>query len=63
MNYNICGVPITKEHALRIAECTYRIMRDFPSGNRVQDNIDLDKARNNLNDVKRDIKSGGNEND
>jgi len=56
MSYDICGIPITKEHALKIAQTTYKIMRDYPTGNRAQDAHDLHEARERLITVQSDIR-------
>jgi len=55
MEYTICGIPIPLNQALRIAQSQYNIIRDFPTGNRAQDSIDLHDARERLVQVQSDI--------
>ncbi len=55
MRYNICGVQITSEHALRIAKQYYKICRDFPTGNDHQDKIELKKALDDVNEIKKTL--------
>lgn len=59
MNYNICGIPITKEHALRIAKQSLYIHTNFPRGGhyKEQDQIDIEKARQDVLDIEKDIKT------
>jgi hypothetical protein len=58
LNYNICGIPITKEHALRIAQTNYDIHKNFPTGNMAQDTIDIKNSLDSLDSVKQDILKG-----
>jgi hypothetical protein len=55
VDYNICGVPITKEHALRIAKQSLRIHLEFPSDNKSQDEIDVRDARREVYKIEKDI--------
>jgi hypothetical protein len=55
MKYNICGIEITKEQALKIAQTNYDIHRKFRTGNRTQDEIDIRVSLQTLNNIKQDV--------
>ncbi len=58
ISYTLCDVPITKEHALKLAESCYKIYRDFPTGNYAQDQKDIQEKLDIVNEIKQDILEG-----
>jgi len=56
MNYDMCGMPISKELALRLARTAYRTHQDFPTGNKHRDAQELHDAMQILIQVQSDIK-------